>query len=219
MDFGAFPTTLDYWGPTSRIFFLNLQLFYAPIQKVNQSLRFALERPGGSADGGDYSDRIELQGVKPFLNVPNFTAHYKHGGEWGYIQLGGIVKSIKWRDASDTAKFRLNGSAFCFGTNLSAVFNVGNKVKLKMQGVIGKGIENYLADAPADIGLDGDTTNGINGKAIPVFGFFAFTEITWSKELKSSIGYSLRKLKIQVCSLQTHSEGTLRISKSALLSR
>ncbi len=197
MDFGVFPAAIDYWGPTSRVFFLNLQIFYAPIQELDQSLKFALERPGGSADGGDYTERIELQSVKPFLNVPNFTAHYKLGSSWGYAQLAGIVKSIKWRDESDTSAVNLSGSAVGWGMNLSTVINLTKNVKLKMQGVTGAGIENYLADAPADIGLE-KVTHGasqtVKGKAIPVSGFFVFTEILWSNTFKSSIGYSYEEV-------------------------
>lgn len=198
MNFDVFPAALDYWGPTSRVFYLNIQISYTPVFKKNQSLKFALERPGGSADGGEFSERIELQNVKPFLNIPALTAHYRFGGEWGMVQLSGVLKSMKWRDVSDTSIYKLDGSAVGWGTNISAVLNAGKNLKLKMQGVLGEGMENYLADAPADVGLEsneGDTLNQVKGKAIPVFGFFSFVEINWSRQFRTSAGYSFEKIK------------------------
>src|SRR5215470_6833004 len=71
MDLDVFPTTLDYWGPLSRVFFLNIQLQYRIIDNTNRRLVVALERPGATADGGDYSNSIEIQNVKPNLKFPN----------------------------------------------------------------------------------------------------------------------------------------------------
>ena len=64
----------------SRVFFLNIQLRYTPIENENERLIVALERPGATADGGDYSNSIEIQNVKPVFNLPNLTAHYRHQG-------------------------------------------------------------------------------------------------------------------------------------------
>lgn len=198
MDFGVFPQTLDYWGPTTRAFYLNLQLFYIPIEEKHQFMKIALERPGGSAAGPDDDlEKIDISGVKPYYNLPNLTAQYRAGGEWGYVTFAGVLKSMKWRDTNDSSALSINGSAAGWGTNFSAVINAGKNVKFKFQGVIGQGMENYLADVSPDVGLEsnpGDTLNPYNGKAIPVHGFFAFTEILWSSKLKSSIGYSYEKI-------------------------
>src|SRR4051812_21148679 len=82
MNSDVFPETLDYWGPLSRVFFLNVQVRYLAIKKENNRLTFALERPGGTSDGGDYAERIELNGVHPVFRFPNLTAHYRRGGGW-----------------------------------------------------------------------------------------------------------------------------------------
>jgi hypothetical protein len=198
MDPDVFPITLDYWGPTSRVFFFNIQIRYMPILKENERLAIALERPGGTADGGDYANTIELQGVKPVFKVPNLTLHYRRGGTWGYFQVAGIAKSIKWEDVSDTSAYNLSGSAFGWGWNLGTVIHATKKITFKIQGVYGQGIENYIADAPADIGLQsnpGNPSQPFKGKALPVFGFFSFAEISWSRTLQSSVGYSLEKIK------------------------
>src|ERR1043165_5752379 len=153
MDMDVFPIVNDYWGPLSRVFFLNIQLRYVAIEKQNERLIFGLERPGATADGGDYTNSIELQHVKPVLRLPNITAHYRRTWEWGHIQIAGIAKSIKWKDL-DTSLYDLSGSAFGWGGNISTVINASNKIKLKLQAVYGKGIENYIADVTPDVGLE-----------------------------------------------------------------
>jgi outer membrane DcaP-like protein len=196
MDMDVFPTVMDYWGPLSRVFFLNIQLRYVAIESENQRLIFALERPGGTADGGDYTSSIELQNVKPVFKVPNITAHYRRTWEWGHVQIAGIAKSIKWKDL-DTSSYDLSGSAFGWGGNISTVINATSKIKLKVQGFYGQGIENYIADVTPDIGLKsqpGNTVQPLQGTALPAFGFFSFAEIKWNRTLESSIGYSMLKI-------------------------
>ncbi len=197
MDPDVFPETLDYWGPLSRVFMFNVQLRYIPIEKENERLIVALEKPGAKADGGDYTNSIEIQNIKPVFKVPNLTAQYRRGGNWGYVQIAGIAKSIQWQDVSPIT-YDLSGSAFGWGGNLGIVYKVSKKLTLKTQGVFGEGIENYVADAPADVALQsqpGNSLQPVQGKALPVWGFFSFAEITWSKVLRSSIGYSLEKIQ------------------------
>jgi len=196
MDMDVFPNVMDYWGPLSRVFFLNIQLRYVAIEKEKERLMFALERPGATADGGDYANSIELQNVKPVFRLPNLTAHYRRTWNWGHIQIAGIAKSIKWKDL-DTSAYNLSGSAVGWGGNVSTVINASNKIKLKWQGVYGKGVENYIADVTPDVGLKSQPGNSIQpfqGTALPVFGFLSFAEIKWTKTLETSVGYSMLKI-------------------------
>ena len=196
MDMDVFPIVMDYWGPLSRVFFLNIQLRYVAIEKENERLIFALERPGGTADGGDYANSIELQNVKPVFKFPNITAHYRQTWQWGHIQIAGIAKSIKWKDL-DTSGYNLSGSAVGYGVSLSTVIRMSDRLKLKMQGEYGKGIENYIADVTPDVGLKsqpGSLAQPFQGTALPVWGFLAFAEINWTKTLVSSVGYSMLKI-------------------------
>ena len=61
MDTEVFPVTLDYWGPSSRIFFLNIQLRYTPVYTDKERFAIAFERPGATADGTDYSNSVDIQ--------------------------------------------------------------------------------------------------------------------------------------------------------------
>jgi DcaP outer membrane protein len=73
MDIDVFPNSIEYWGPNGMVFFRNVQFRWMPIRTRRTDLTFALERPGASADQGMYSNRIELEGVKPRFNLPDVS--------------------------------------------------------------------------------------------------------------------------------------------------
>jgi len=191
MDLDVFPNTLEYWGPCGMLFYRNVQVRWMPILGPTH-LVFALEMPGASADQGVYSDRVELSGVKARFSLPDLSGHYRLARKWGYVQMGGMVRSIKWEDqAIDTMD--LSGSAIGWGLSLSSGLNLGKIALLHLQGVYGAGVENYFNDAPVDIGIENnfsDATKPIKGVALPDLGLVAFLDLNWSSKFSSSIGYS-----------------------------
>jgi hypothetical protein len=198
MDGDVFPVTLDYWGPSSRIFFLNIQLRYTPINTEKERFAIALERPGATADGTDYSNSVDIRHVKPRLPLPNFATHYRRDWKWGYTRIAAIAKCIQWKDISDTSAYDLSGSDLGWGFNVSTVINAGKKFKFKLQGEYGEGFQNYIADPSPDVALQsnpGNVFKPVNGKALPVWGFFSFAEIKWSEKVQSSVGYSMMEIK------------------------
>jgi len=198
MDTEVFPVTLDYWGPSSRIFFLNIQLRYTPIYTDKERFAIAFERPGATADGTDYSNSVDIQNVKPRLPLPNLVTHYRHNWNWGYTQVGAIVKYLEWKDTSPTPAQDLSGSDIGWGFNASTVINAGKRLKFKLQGEYGEGYENYMADPSPDIALGSDPGNSLSpvkGKALPAWGFLSFVEVEWTPKLKSSMGYSMINIK------------------------
>jgi hypothetical protein len=204
MDTEVFPVTLDYWGPSSRIFFLNIQFRYTPVYTKKERLAIALERPGATADGTDYSNSIDIQHVKPRLPLPNLVMHYRRNWSWGHTQVAGIVKYLEWKDVSDTAVYKLSGKDIGWGITLSTVINATKRLKFKLQGELGEGSENYMADPSPDIALEanpGNTAMPAKGKALPAWGFLSFIEYEWTEKLKSSMGYSM--IHIQNANLQS----------------
>src|SRR5438270_1635508 len=97
MDIDVFPNSVEYWGPPGMAFFRNVQIRYMPIQGDTR-LTIALERPGASADQGDYAGHVELKNVKPHFNAPDLSAEYRMGKSWGYVELAGIARRIAWKD-------------------------------------------------------------------------------------------------------------------------
>ncbi len=191
MDLDVFPNTFEYWGPCGMLFYRNVQVRWIPIIGET-NLVFALEQPGASADAGAYSDRVELSGVNPHFPLPDLSGHYRHAMNWGYIQLGGIVRSIQWKDQNND-EYDLSGSAVGWGVSLSSGINFSKNLLLHLQGIYGEGVENYFNDAPVDIGIQNnfsDPVKPIKGVALPDVGIVAFFDITWSSQFTSSIGYS-----------------------------
>ena len=60
--------------------------------------------------------------------------------------------------------------------------------------VYGEGVENYMNDAPVDIGIENNLSNPrtpVVGKALPILGIVAFLDLNWNDKWTSTVGYSL----------------------------
>jgi hypothetical protein len=193
VDPDIFPNTNEYWGPNGIAWYRNVQVRWMPIKGKN-SLTIAAERPGAGVDAGRVADRIEIQGVRPRFPLPDLTANVRFDRDWGHFQASGIVRRISWVDTVDDA-FDLGGSATGAGLGLTSGLNLGKKNVAKLSFVYGQGIENYMNDAPVDVGIERtNSTNPrtpIRGVALPVTAVMAYLDHTWNKRFSSSIGYSM----------------------------
>ena len=188
MDIDVFPNTVEYWGPNGMAFFRNVQVRWMPI-KGDTRLTFALERPGASADAGEYSDRVELTGVKARFPVPDLSAEYRSAHDWGYVELAGIVRYMKWEDQVVGAGEKdLSGDAIGWGLNLSSNLKLGKDNVVRLSVLYGAGVQNYMNDAPVDVAID---TTEKKGVAIPLLGVVAFLEHNWSEKFATAIGFSM----------------------------
>jgi len=191
-DIDGFPNSIEYFGPSGMALMRNVQLRWMPIQGASR-LTFALERPGATGDGGVYADRVELQDVAPRFPVPDLAAEYRRATKWGYIEVAGILRYIKWDDLGTDA-LDLSGDATGWGINVSSNIKLGSANTAHVQVTFGEGIENHMNDAPADIGIEpnpgGGATVPVRGVPLPLLGVTAFLDHTWSPKFTSSIGYS-----------------------------
>jgi len=191
MDPDVFPNSIEYWGPNGMVFFRNVQARWMPLMG-DTSVTLAIERPGASGDQGVYSDRIELQNIKGRFPLPDFSGNVRHSGKWGHVQVAGILRKIKWDDTLED-QFDLSGSATGWGINASTNINTKGGV-FRGSLVYGEGVENYMNDAPVDIGIKNNFSNTVTpivGKALPVLGIVAFYDINWSEKWTSTAGYSM----------------------------
>jgi hypothetical protein len=191
MDIDVFPNSIEYWGPTGMVFFRNVQIRWMPIMGDTR-LTFALERPGASADQGIYSDRIELSGVKARFPYPDLSGEYRYAGKFGYVELAGMVRYISWEDHQADA-FQLGDDAIGWGINLSSNINFSKSLVGRFQAVYGEGIQNYMNDAPEDIGIKNNFTDPVQpilGVPLPLLGLVAFFDQQWNDKFSSSLGYS-----------------------------
>jgi DcaP outer membrane protein len=198
MDIDVFPNTLEYWGPNGMVFFRNIQFRWMPIRSDTTRLTFAVERPGASADGGIYSDRIELQGIKPKFDLPDFSWQVRTIRKWGYLQLAGIFRKISWVDTNTSDSTNASGDAFGWGLNASSNIKLGKKDVGKFEFTYGEAIENYMNDAPIDIGVKnniGNPASPIKGVPLPALGVVSFMDHTWNDHFTSSFGYSMLNIE------------------------
>jgi hypothetical protein len=193
MDPDVFPNSIEYWGPNGMVFFRNVQLRWTPWSEGDSRFVVALERPGASADQGDFAGRIELQDVKGRFPLPDLSAHYRWADDWGHVQAAGILRKMEWDDLN-TDEFDLSGDATGWGINLSSNIKIAKKHVARLQVAYGHGVQNYWNDAPVDVGIEtnfGNPVTPIVGKALPILGIVAFLDLNWNSEWTSTVGYSL----------------------------
>jgi len=194
MDPDVFPNSVEYWGPTGMVFFRNVQLRWTPWQEGDSRFMVALERPGASADQGTFADRIELEGVQGRFPLPDVSAQFKWAKGWGHVQVAGILREMQWDDLNDD-DLDLSGDALGWGINLSSNLKFTEKKHVaRLQFVFGEGIQNYMNDAPVDVGIERafvDPRTPITGVALPMIGVVAFLDLNWSPKWTSTVGYSM----------------------------
>ena len=62
---------------------------------------------------------LELVGVFGRFPYPDRSAEGRWGSGWGYVELAGIVRYMRWDDVNDDA-LDLDGSEVGWGLNLSS---------------------------------------------------------------------------------------------------
>lgn len=194
MDPDVFPNSIEYWGPNGMVFFRNVQLRWQPINNGNKQLYIALERPGATADLGTVQDRDILQGVQFRFPAPDVTGRVRYGNQRTYLQISGIFRYIAWDDNAPTATTNLTGHTYGWGTQVSGNVGEGGKDTFKWSAVYGHGVENYMNDAPVDIGPKArlfDLHRPLTGSPLPVFGAVAFYDHYWNEKFSSTIGASV----------------------------
>jgi len=194
MDPDVFPNSLEYWGPPGMVFFRNIQARYMPVNNDKLRIIFAAEQPGASADQGVYAGRVELQNIKTKFDMPDFSWQTRVMGGWGHVQVAGIFRKITWIDTTPNPTFRLGDTVLGWGVNASSNLNFTKKDVGRFQVVYGKGIENYMNDAPVDIAIKNNFSSPIRpilGVPLPVLGVVSFLDHNWNDRYSTSLGYSL----------------------------
>ena len=190
MDIDVFPNSIEYWGPNGMVFFRNVQIRYMPMEGDHEVV-VALERPGASGDSGVAFDVIAGQAIQGRFPAPDLSGHYRWNQNWGHIQASAMVRYIAWDDTVAGGP-DLSGNDIGWGLHASMNYKI-NKDTLRSSVVFGEGIQNYMNDAPADIGATGDPL-APEGEALGLIGLVAFYDRTWNDRMTSSFGYSLLRI-------------------------
>ncbi|HEY6504542.1 MAG TPA: hypothetical protein VIZ28_11255, partial [Chitinophagaceae bacterium] len=113
--------------------------------------------------------------------------------KFGYVELAGIVRSIKWEDQGNDP-YDLTGDALGWGLNLSTNLKLGKSTTFRGAALYGEGVQNYMNDAPVDVGIKNNPGNPVTpvvGVALPVTGITAFIDHNWNEKFSTALGYSM----------------------------
>ena len=197
MDGDVFPNTIDYWGPSGMVFYRNVQIRLTPWRTENSHFAIAIERPGNDIDPGNLRLIPGLEGVEVENDeeLPDLTVQYRYGGDWGHVQVGGILRKVGYElRAEDSDDDWTQGSETGWGLNVGTVFNVFEKDAIRLQVVYGEGIASYMNDGGMDLApsaqYDEDALTDLEAEAVPLTGVLAYYDHWWSDRWSSSIGYS-----------------------------
>ena len=196
MDIDVFPNTIDYWGPNGMVFWRNVQIRWTPYRTDTSSFAIGIEEPSNDVDTGQVREFDPELGdnIQSNEEIPNLAAHYRTQGDWGHVQIAGILRSLGY-DTKGTPNNQPKGDELGWGVNLSGTINTIGRDKILLQYVYGHGIASYMNDGGMDLAPEGrlptETDPGnADAKAVPLTGIVAYYDHYWNDEFSSSIGYS-----------------------------
>jgi hypothetical protein len=196
MDGDVFPNTIDYWGPAGMVFYRNVQIRYTPFKSEHSHFSIAIERPGNDIDSGNLRliEGFEDVQVQNDETLPDLTAQYRYGGDWGHLQFGGILRKVGFEVRETPDDRWQSGSETGWGINVGSAINTIGSDKILLQFVYGEGIASYMNDGGMDLAPAasfGETAvTGVEAEAIPLTGVVAYYDHYWTPKWSSSIGYS-----------------------------
>lgn len=206
MDIGIFPNTIDYWGPTGMVFYLNRQARYTfPMGPDEFSI--SLENPNTALSVGRFRDTPDCDlpnapadcasvdstagnVFQSYNNIPDLTARYRKNGDFGHVQVAGIVRKLGYERLDNGAK----GYEVGWGINNSAAIKTWGEDQLKLQVAYGEGIGNYMNDGGIDIAPDSADLDTAGAEAVPLWGISAYYDHYWSNKWSTTFGWSMTDL-------------------------
>ena len=214
MDGDIFPNTIDYWGPTGMVFLRNPQIRWTPISGTN-TFAVAIENPGNDIDPGQFRQVDDFPGLQGDQKYPDLTAHYINKGDWGHVQVAGILRWVGTEVLCNAGQTDPNGVGFCpngkteviyddhdtgWGVDLTTVINVLQKDAIRAGVVYGDGIASYMNDGGMDAGPNqgllpnGSLPGNTKVEAVPLLGVSAYYDHWWNDQFSSAIGYSVTEV-------------------------
>jgi hypothetical protein len=205
MDGDLFPNVVDYWGPNGMVFLRTPQLRFTFVNNGGWTAAVALEHATGDIDPGNIRliDDTLATNIRNNEELPDFTAMVRYQGDWGHVQLSGILRKIGY-DTLGTVDNEPQGSELGWGVMLGGAFKWG-LATLRVGGVYGEGIASYMNDGGMDLAPSAALLiappifppppvpfNQLGeAEAVPLLGITAYLDLQWTPTLSSAVGYSL----------------------------
>jgi hypothetical protein len=192
MDPDVFPNTIEYWGPVGMVFLRNPQIRWTPFATDEFRAAVAVESPAAAVDSGKVG-QIELVdqlgGFDGWNRIPDFTAHLRAQGEWGHVQLGGILRSVGFEIRTLDGNGP-DGHEWGYGGNLSGSVRLFENDQILWQVAGGRGFANYMNDGGADIAPASSSPTRPGAETVPLLGWLLYYNRQWNERWTSSIGFS-----------------------------
>jgi hypothetical protein len=200
MDYDVFPNVLDYEGPPGMVLMrqviasvhckfwekykvsVGVEQMYSDIQWFENGVWVV--NPG--------SGIITTPGVpRNVQDVPDFTGNIRYEGDYGHMQVAGILRKLTFLPADGPSMNELG-----YGINITGTWHPWamwhqipkgdnpdpwQRSRFLGQYAVGRGINRYIQDVNG-LGLDA-TFDPINGfRALPAQGWFVAYEHWWAKK-------------------------------------
>jgi hypothetical protein len=204
MDIDVFPNVIDYWGPSGMVFFRLPQVRWTPLQTDSEEFAMALEKPLNDIDPGnirlveEFADG-EIQNDE---KLPDFTIHYRTEGALGHLQVAGMLRRVGYDYRANSDEPWRNGAELGWGIDLSGALKTGEKDKLLLSIVHGRGIASYMNDGGMDLAPTalylptvGNPTPVLSAEAVPLTGVMAYYDLYWNNMFSTSLGYSFTQVQ------------------------
>ena len=177
MDFVAYPTTVDFFGPAGKSFARQGQIRYT----LDNGLSFSIENP--ETDGNGALGRIRESTGGPGADLlPDFTAAWRGGpgGAGGSYEFSGIVRVLGVDGVTD-AGIEVDETTTGFGFNLAGGWSFG-PVSVAASVTAGDGIGRYIINGAGNgafVEDDGDFD------AVSAVGYSANVKYDWTENSSS----------------------------------
>jgi hypothetical protein len=199
MDIDVFPNVIDYWGPTGMVFYRNVQLRWTPWRTEGSHFAVAIERPGNDVDSGNVRliEGFEGAQIQNDEELPDFTVQFRTGGDWGHVQVAGILRRVGYEYRATPEDSWNDGYETGWGVDLTSAINTIGRDKLFLSVVYGEGIASYMNDGGMDLAPRLESTEPeiqVAAETVPLLGVMAYYDRYWSEKWSSSFGYSFTEV-------------------------
>jgi hypothetical protein len=189
MDIDIFPNTIDYWGPAGMVFLRTPQIRWTPVSG-DKTLAIAIEKPGNDIDAGQFRTvDPELANFQADEEVPDFTAQFRIDGDWGHVQIAGILRKVGVENIANPANV-VEHDDTGWGVDFTGHFSVGERDKLMFGLVQGAGIASYMNDGGVDMAPTTANPATAQAEVVDLFGGTLYYDHYWNDRWSSSVGYA-----------------------------
>jgi len=202
MDLGLFPNVIDYWGPAGMVFLRDPQLRITFLDEPSMKFAMAIEKPGNDVDPGLIRDIAPgvANNLQPNNPVPDLTAQLQGRGNWGHVQVAGILRDVGY-DSLAVLDNAPKGNVLGWGVDTSAVIKTWKNDQIMAGVVYGQGIANYMNDGGTDLAPEVTAYNAegmptaLAARAVPLLGLTFYYDHYWSSKFSTSLGWSETKVE------------------------